>query len=83
MEALKNLYNRHIVFFNFLLLVASLYLFLFSLGLMGASLKMFGKGMAETLISTTTNPLVGLFIGILAMFTRPDICIKVRRYNDI
>jgi sodium-dependent phosphate cotransporter len=27
---------------------------------------MFGKGMAETLIATTTNPLVGLFIGILA-----------------
>jgi sodium-dependent phosphate cotransporter len=33
---------------------------------MGASLKMFGKGMAETLIATTTNPLVGLFIGILS-----------------
>ncbi len=66
MEALKNFYNRHIVLFNLLLLVASLYLFLFSLELMGTSLKMFGKGMAETLISTTTNPLVGLFIGILA-----------------
>lgn len=33
---------------------------------MGASLKMFGKGLAETLIATTTNPLVGLFIGVLA-----------------
>jgi sodium-dependent phosphate cotransporter len=33
---------------------------------MGTSLKMFGKGLAETLIATTTNPLVGLFIGILA-----------------
>ena len=33
---------------------------------MGTSLKMFGKGLAETLIATTTNPLVGLFIGVLA-----------------
>ena len=33
---------------------------------MGTSLKMFGKGMAESLIKTTSNPLVGLFIGILA-----------------
>lgn len=33
---------------------------------MGASLRMFGKGLAETLIATTTNPLVGLFIGILS-----------------
>jgi len=33
---------------------------------MGTSLKMMGKGMATTLIQTTTNPLVGLFIGILA-----------------
>jgi sodium-dependent phosphate cotransporter len=41
-------------------------LFLFSLELMGASLKLFGKGMAKNLIETTTNPLVGLFIGILA-----------------
>lgn len=33
---------------------------------MGTSLKMFGEGLAETLIATTTNPLVGLFIGVLA-----------------
>jgi len=33
---------------------------------MGTSLKMLGKGMAETLIATTTNPLVGLFVGILS-----------------
>lgn len=66
MESLKHFYKRHTVLFNLVFLVASLYLFLFSLELMGASLKMFGKGMAETLISMTTNPLVGLFIGILA-----------------
>lgn len=33
---------------------------------MGASFKMFGKEFAETLIATTSNPFVGLFIGILA-----------------
>lgn len=47
-------------------LVIFLYLFLFSIDLMSASLKMFGKGFAEMLISTTSNPVVGLFIGILA-----------------
>jgi len=33
---------------------------------MGHSLKLFGKGFAEALIETTTNPFVGLLIGILA-----------------
>lgn len=33
---------------------------------MGASFKMFGKGFAEQLIKTTSNPFVGLLIGILA-----------------
>jgi len=33
---------------------------------MSASLKMFGKEFARSLIYTTTNPVVGLFIGILA-----------------
>ena len=43
-----------------------LYLFLVSIGLMGAAFKGFGKGFAESLIKTTSNPFVGLFIGILA-----------------
>lgn len=33
---------------------------------MGAAFKGFGKGFAENLIATTSNPFVGLFIGILA-----------------
>ena len=65
-SAINNFYKRHIVFFNLIFLLLFLYLFLFSLELMGTSLKMFGKGMAEKIIETTTNPLVGLFIGILA-----------------
>jgi sodium-dependent phosphate cotransporter len=66
MRLFKDFYQRHIVLFNFIFLLCFLYLFLFSLELMGTSLKMFGRGLAETLIATTTNPLVGLFIGILA-----------------
>lgn len=33
---------------------------------MGASLKMFGKDLAESLMTMTANPFVGLFVGILA-----------------
>ena len=47
-------------------LLGSLYIFFLSIELMGSSMKMFGKGFAETLIASTSNPLVGLFIGILS-----------------
>jgi sodium-dependent phosphate cotransporter len=49
-----------------LLLIVLLYLFILSIQLMGASFKLMGKGFAETLIKTTSNPVVGLLIGILA-----------------
>lgn len=49
-----------------LLMVFFLYLFLVSIGLMGKAFKGFGAGFAESLISTTSNPFIGLFIGILA-----------------
>lgn len=45
---------------------ATLYIFLVSMSLLGAGFKMFGAGFAENLIATTSNPFVGLFIGILA-----------------
>jgi len=54
------------VVLQILQLLFFLYLFLFSINLMGSSFKLFGKGFAETLIATTSNPLVGLFIGVLA-----------------
>ncbi len=66
MQKLEGLYRRHINLFNFIFLLCYLYLFLFSIELMGASLKMLGQGLAEALITTTTNPLVGLFVGILS-----------------
>lgn len=47
-------------------LILFLYVFFLSLQLMGDSLKAFGKDLSETLIADTANPVIGLFIGILA-----------------
>lgn len=49
-----------------LALLALTYVFLLAIRLMGSSFKLFGAGFAEQIISYTTFPLVGLFIGILA-----------------
>lgn len=49
-----------------LALVGLLYAFLVSIGLLGASFKLFGKGFAQGLIETSSNPIVALFGGILA-----------------
>ncbi|MBU4266013.1 MAG: Na/Pi symporter [Candidatus Altiarchaeales archaeon] len=49
-----------------LLLFLLIYVFLVSIQLMGASFKLFGKDFAELLITTTSDPLAGLFIGIVA-----------------
>ncbi|MFH1752768.1 MAG: Na/Pi symporter [Candidatus Omnitrophota bacterium] len=43
-----------------------LYIFLVSISLLSDAFKMFGTGFAHSLIQTTSNPFVGLFIGILA-----------------
>ena len=51
---------------NVLILLALLYVFLFSIALFGAAFKMVGKGFSEALIATTTNPVIGLMIGLLA-----------------
>jgi sodium-dependent phosphate cotransporter len=48
------------------LLLVLLFAFFVGLDLMGLSFKLFGKGFAEILIERTSNPFVGLFIGILA-----------------
>ena len=66
MKFVKDLYQKQLTLFNFLFFLCFLYLFLFSIELMGASLKMLGQGLAEALITTTTNPLIGLFVGILS-----------------
>lgn len=49
-----------------LVVFALLYLFLVSISLLGAGFGLFGRDFAETLISTTSNPFIGLFIGLMA-----------------
>lgn len=63
-KILENPYVKFVL--NLVLVLFVLYLFLLSIKLMGTSFKMFGKEFAENIISTTSNPLVALFIGILA-----------------
>ena len=58
--------NTYKTLLKILSVVVLLYLFLVSIGLMGSAFKGFGKGFAENLIRTTSNPFIGLFIGILA-----------------
>jgi len=66
MESIRNFFKKYSTPLNLLKLLIFLYLFFFSLELMGTSLKLFGKDFAKSLIQSTTNPVVGLFIGILA-----------------
>ena len=49
-----------------ILLAIATYVFLLSINLLSASFKLFGEDFAASLISLTSNPFVGLFIGILA-----------------
>ena len=47
-------------------LVAFLYLFLVSIGMLSKSFKLLGGGFVDGLLESASNPLVGLFVGILA-----------------
>ena len=53
-------------FFQVFGLLVVLFVFFTSIELMGDSFKLMGRGVAETLLESTSNPFVGLFIGILA-----------------
>ena len=63
-----NIINREniLLWTQVVVLSLILYAFLISIGLLGASFKLFGKDLAQQLIEATTNPLVGLFAGVLA-----------------
>lgn len=58
--------DRYKLLGNLLLFLLFLYLFFISIELIGKAFKGFGGGFAEGLIATTSNPFVGLFIGVLA-----------------
>ena len=49
-----------------LIALVLVYFFLVSIKLMGGSFKLLGKGFAESMVTFTSNPFIGLFIGILA-----------------
>ncbi len=51
---------------NILILAALLYIFLFAIALFGSAFKLIGKGFSQQLIASTTNPVIGLMIGLLA-----------------
>jgi len=53
-------------FFKTIKLIFFLYLFILSISLLGSAFKLFGSDFAEQLLHTTSNPMVGLLIGILA-----------------
>jgi len=48
-----------------LALIWLVYLFILSITLLGGSFKLFGQGFADAVFQATSNPLVGLFIGVL------------------
>ena len=48
-----------------LTLFGLIYLFILSITLLGGSFRLFGKEFAETIIQATSNPIVGLMIGVL------------------
>ena len=58
--------TKKTLFFRVAGLIALLILFFVSIELLGASFKLMGSNVAESLLRTTANPFVGLFIGILA-----------------
>ncbi|MCK4967418.1 MAG: Na/Pi cotransporter family protein [Candidatus Aenigmarchaeota archaeon] len=60
-----SLKKRDIVRKGIILLII-LYVFLLSIKLMGMSFKLFGMDFATGLFNLTSNPLAGLFVGILA-----------------
>jgi sodium-dependent phosphate cotransporter len=58
--------SRNQVIFKLLTLLALVYLFLLSIFLLGEAFNLFGEEFANSIFQATSNPIVGLMIGILA-----------------
>ena len=54
------------ILLNVVILLALLYIFLYAIALFGAAFKLVGKEFSERLIATTSHPVIGLMIGLLA-----------------
>jgi len=59
-------FYRNPNFYKILAVFGLLYLFLTGIGLLGAAFKLMGSGFSDKILKTTSDPLDGLFIGILA-----------------
>ncbi len=64
--AQNNRKTRSKIFLRVILLLFFIYIFLVSIELLGGSFKLMGSGFAHQLLKTTSNPLLGLLMGILA-----------------
>ncbi|MCC5794612.1 MAG: Na/Pi symporter [Chromatiales bacterium] len=47
-------------------IIAALYLFIVAIGAMAVAFSLFGREFAEAVLETTANPVLGLFLGLLA-----------------
>ncbi|MFQ6007480.1 MAG: Na/Pi symporter [Candidatus Zixiibacteriota bacterium] len=56
----------NLILLKLLAIAALLYLFILSIALLGSAAKLLGSDFAKGLIQTTSNPLAGLAIGVLA-----------------
>lgn len=56
----------HILIIKLSLLIILVYLFILSITLLGDSFKLFGKAFAEKIFHATSNPIIGLMIGVLS-----------------
>lgn len=61
----KESHSRAQIIGRILLLLGLVYLFILSITLLGDAFKHMGKGFAETIFHSTSNPLVGLMIGVI------------------
>lgn len=66
MEKISNNSNALEISKRVFFVIAILFAFLLSLNLMGGSFKLMGKDVAQQIISITSNPFIGLFVGLLA-----------------
>lgn len=55
-----------VIILKLLALAGLVYLFILSIVLLGGTFKLFGKEFAEAMFRATSNPIVGLMIGVLA-----------------
>jgi len=57
--------RQYSLFTRILLILLGIFVFLFSIELMGDAFNSLGREVAESIITATSNPFIGLFIGLL------------------